>query len=253
MTDAEPPFPLDELEAHTKRALRAAALNAQRQLAPLEGALSAYRRALEAEVAREFALAHSLPQPRAGGPTREAAARTLWALVRELPELRVDTPAGEEPTGEPVGEPARSPRPVDNAAPDGPTALGQVLPRIAAALAHQNVVILGALGGRKRDLPEPLGAQTEWIDTSQGGAHAVGNLPARIRQGRVLGVVICESAISHKHTDPVIAAARASAVPLGFAGKGGNAGIARALRAIEAQLSADPTPPAPSKSTAHGR
>jgi hypothetical protein len=44
--------------------------------------------------------------------------------------------------------------------------------------------------------------------------------------------------MSHKHTEPVLAAARAAGVPVGFAGQGGNAGIARALRSIEDQLSA---------------
>jgi hypothetical protein len=63
--------------------------------------------------------------------------------------------------------------------------------------------------------------------------HAVGNLPQRIRQGRVSGVVILDRIVSHKHTEPVVAAAREARVPVAFAGQGGKASLARALAQLE--------------------
>jgi hypothetical protein len=227
MTDVTaPPTPLDQVLAEVKHGLSSGVLGVERQVGPLEGAVLDYRRALEADVAYEYASAHSLRFQRPGGPTRDAAARRLRDLVLALPELR--PPDAEVPD---------LPLPEAHAPPtQGTASLSDVLPRIAAAANKQSLVVIGALAGRKRTLPEPLALCTEWIDTSQGGAHAVGNLPARIRQGRVFGVLICDQAVSHKHSEPVLAAARAANVPVGFAGKGGNAGIAKALRAIEQQL-----------------
>lgn len=236
MTDpAAPLSPLDALEAEMKHSLRAAALGVERRLSPLEGALSAYRRALEALIAKEFALAHSLHAERPSGPSSKAAARALRDLVLALPELReadAVTAADRDLTALGSPEPTR----VEPPRPATTKSVADVLPHVMSAADGQMLVIVGALAGRKRDLPEPLGDRTEWIDTSQGGAHAVGNLPTRIRQGRVLGVVICEGVISHKHSEPVVQAARTAGIPVGFAGKGGSAGIARALRSIDGQL-----------------
>lgn len=97
------------------------------------------------------------------------------------------------------------------------------------------LVIIGALSGREKSgsLPAELDADVEWIDTERDGVHAVGNLPQRIRQGRVSGVVILDRIVSHKHTEPVVAAAREARVPVAFAGQGGKAQMARALAQIE--------------------
>jgi hypothetical protein len=96
-------------------------------------------------------------------------------------------------------------------------------------------VIIGALAGREKSgaLPAEIAADTEWIDTERDGVHAVGNLPQRIRQGRVSGVVILDRIVSHKHTEPVVAAAREARVPVAFAGQGGKASLARALAQLE--------------------
>jgi len=39
--------------------------------------------------------------------------------------------------------------------------------------------------------------------------------------------------VSHKHTEPVVAAAREARVPVAFAGQGGRASLARAVAQIE--------------------
>jgi hypothetical protein len=49
----------------------------------------------------------------------------------------------------------------------------------------------------------------------------------------VAGVVILDRVVSHKHTDPVVAAAREAHVPIAFAGQGGKASLARAVAQIE--------------------
>src|SRR5690606_8194020 len=115
--------------------------------------------------------------------------------------------------------------------------LSDVLPRVSAACLSRKLVIVGALAGRKKPLPLPLDDATEWLDTSDSG-RAAQALPARIRQGGLFGLIICDQSVSHQHTEPAVAAARASGLPIGFAGKGGAGAIARALSAIEEQLAA---------------
>jgi len=200
-----------------------AALNAKRseiadRIATLEGALRGYERALEFEIAESFATEHQLKRPARQERAAEAALK-LSRAVANLPELVARSQAQDkasEPEPEPISEKESSP------APKSRTLAGKL-------------VIIGALAGREKSgaLPAELAADAEWIDTERDGVHAVGNLPQRIRQGRVGGVVILDRIVSHKHTEPVVAAAREAHVPVAFAGQGGKASLARALAQLE--------------------
>ena len=202
-----------------------AALNAKRaeaagRVASIEAALRCYELALELEIAEAFAAEHGLKLP-AHGEHAVDAARKLAKAVATLPEL-VNT-ASAASTGAPTSKRAQE---AADIAPESDPAK----PRQAAG----KLVIIGALSGREKSgsLPPELGAEVEWIDTERDGVHAVGNLPQRIRQGRVAGVVILDRIVSHKHTEPVVAAAREARVPVAFAGQGGKAQMARALAQI---------------------
>ncbi|MEO6601712.1 MAG: hypothetical protein ABIQ16_17680 [Polyangiaceae bacterium] len=199
-----------------------AALNAKRgeaaaRVAAVEAALRGYERALEFEIAEAFAAEHQLKQPTRGERALEAA-RKLAAAVAALPELAQVTSSASV-TEKSAREPAIAP---------------EVTP-VKVRPAGLKLVIIGALSGREKSgsLPVELDADVEWIDTERDGVHAVGNLPQRIRQGRVGGVVILDRIVSHKHTEPVVAAARDARVPVAFAGQGGKAQMARALAQIE--------------------
>jgi len=199
-----------------------AALNAKRseiaeRIATLESALRGYERALEFEIAETFASEHQLKHP----PRQERAAEAALKLSRavaNLPELVARVRAQAE---------RAEPEPPPPSEPEVPT---------ARARAHPGkLVIIGALSGREKSgaLPADTAVDAEWIDTERDGVHAVGNLPQRIRQGRVSGVVILDRIVSHKHTEPVVAAAREARVPVAFAGQGGKASLARALVQLE--------------------
>jgi hypothetical protein len=198
-----------------------AALNAKRsevaeRIATLEGALRGYERALEFEIAESFATEHQLKQPARQERAAEAALK-LSRAVANLPELVPRAKAHKGP-----------PEPERESEPDVPTT--------PKARTHPGkLVIIGALAGREKSssLPPEVAADAEWIDTERDGVHAVGNLPQRIRQGRVSGVVILDRIVSHKHTEPVVAAAREARVPVAFAGQGGKASLARALTQLE--------------------
>ena len=197
------------------------ALNAKRaevaeRIGSIEAALKAYESALEYEIADSFATEHQLKQPARAKRAIDAALE-LARAVATLPEL----------TARPSARPS-APELEPNAITEFP---GPAKPRIHAG----KLVIIGALAGREKSgaLPAELAADAEWIDTERDGVHAVGNLPQRIRQGRVSGVVILDRVVSHKHTEPVIAAAREARVPVAFAGQGGKASLARAVAQIE--------------------
>lgn len=195
----------------------------------IELALESYRRAVESQIVREFAKEHAfkLPAPPALSPER--AAELLKALVDALPEQAARTDA-ESPT---VSTSAPAPPPTEvEAAPLS------THPALLARVKHARIVVIGALSGRDRasTVPPELAEHVEWIDTERDGAHAIGNLPQRVRQGRVAAVVILDRAVQHRHTEPVVAQAREQGVPIAFAGQGGKASLARALAQIEASL-----------------
>lgn len=229
----DPSSPFEAILQQVRSSLAARRLDGLRHVQQVEAALTAYRRAIEVALAIDFARDHQLRAPRSSSPDPRTTARRLRDAVLALPELALDS---EKPSheGRDVPVDALSPRapvaPLGQAAPD--------LPLLAARVTHRKLVVIGALAGRKRSeaLPPEFREHTEWVDTESGGVHVVGNLPQRIRQDRVAALLILDRAVQHRHTEPLISAARATGVPVGFAGKGGGASLRRALENIEDQL-----------------
>jgi len=222
---------------HVVEAVRAA-LHARRsavseRLGRIRELVVAYERALELEIAQRFAAEHGLKQPRSG-PSATDAAKALERAVSSLPELSVEpAPPSASATASSQATPKPPPRADQSEAEPAPTS------RLAELLTTRKLVVLGALSGRDRagSLPAELAPRADIVDTEREGVSAIGNLPKRIRQGRVAAVIILDRVIQHKHSEPVIAAARDSGVPVGFAGQGGRASLLRALAQIEEMLS----------------
>ena len=210
------PSAFDDVVESVRAALNAKRTEVAERIATLESALRGYERALEFEIAESFANEHQLKHPARQERAAEAALK-LSRAVASLPELAPRATPGK---GTPEPEPAPE----------------REAPVTAKARTHSGkLVIIGALAGREKSgaLPADVAADAEWIDTERDGVHAVGNLPQRIRQGRVSGVVILDRVVSHKHTEPVVAAAREARVPVAFAGQGGKVSLARALSQLE--------------------
>jgi len=227
--------PIDELLDSLRAALAARRRDATARIERVEAALAQYRRATEQQIAHEFAAEHRLKARPVAGPSVAHAAEQLRDAVLELPEL-------SRLLG---GEEKEANAPTTQRAPKSTAALSLSLspqsasswPRLRAALASQKLVVIGALSrDRSESAPEGIGEHIEWIDTERDGVHALGNLPQRIRQGRVAGVVILDRAVKHKHSEPAVAAAREAHVPIAFAGQGGRASLERALTQLEAML-----------------
>lgn len=227
------PSPLETLLEQVRSSLAARRLEGLRHVQEVEAALAAYRRSVEEALALEFARDHRLRAPRLLAQDPRTTARRLRDAVLALPDLAPTTEKASLVEPSPVNDAARL-------APSSPssTPASQDLPRLTDRATHRKLVVIGAMAGRRHAeaFPPHLQAHTEWVDTESGGVHAVGNLPQRIRQGRVAALLILDRAVQHKHTEPLVSAARAAAVPVGFAGKGGGASLRRALESIEEQL-----------------
>ena len=220
----------DEVLEAVRAALHANKTELSVRASRIEAALSAYVAAAESEIARRYTTEHGLRQPRKPVLTPERAAAALLTAVQELPELRapapVPAPVPTKVTRPPEPEPEPEPEPTS-------------WPRLMEAARRAPLVVVGGVTKRERLLewPERLREKLEWIDTTRQGTHAIGNLEKRIRERRLAALIVLEGVISHRHSDPLIAAARQVGLPHAYAGKGGRASLARALSELETTLS----------------
>jgi hypothetical protein len=220
---------IERVVESVRAALHARRSAASERLGRIRDLVSAYERALDLEIALQFAAEHGLKQPQRSGPTPKEAAEALQRAIASLPEL-ISEGAAPIATAVNAKLPSQKAEAAAEAAPSS---------RLAELLGARKLVVLGALSGRDRAgaLPPELAARADIVDTERDGVSAIGNLPKRIRQGRVGAVIILDRVIQHKHSEPVLAAARDSSVPVGFAGQGGRASLLRALAQIEETLS----------------
>lgn len=230
--------PIDELLESLRAALAARRRDGAARIDRVEAALGAYRRAVEQQIAAEFAAEHRLKAPAKVGVTVARAAEELRDAVLDLPEVARLLAATEEAASAAAGEqssPMTLKAPPASRGALAPEAL--TFPKLRAAFASQKLVVIGALSrDRSESVPEGFADHVEWIDTERDGVHALGNLPQRIRQGRVCAVVILDRAVKHKHSEPALAAARDAHVPTAFAGQGGRASLERAFAQLEGML-----------------
>jgi hypothetical protein len=174
-----------------------------------------------------------LKRPKASAVRPRQAAERLYSLVAALPELE----GAETPRGDAQSDNSRAP-PVEPRDSNTPAVENEQFGALLARSEGRKLVVIGALSGRQKQevLPPELERRTEWVDTERDGVHAIGNLPQRIRQQRVAAVIILDKAIQHKHSEPLVAAARDSHTPVAFAGKGGKASLLRALAQLDERL-----------------
>lgn len=228
-----PDSPIEEMLESLRAALAARRRDGAARVERVEAALAGYRRAVEQQIASEFAAEHRLKAPQQVGFSVARAAEELRDAVLALPEVsRLSVEGAAIVESAPMT--LRAPKSVAVGPP--PPSLGG-FPKLRAAFATQKLVIVGALSrDRSESVPEGFAEHTEWIDTERDGVHALGNLPQRIRQGRVCALVILDRAVKHKHSEPALAAARDAQVPTAFAGQGGRASLERALTQLEGML-----------------
>ncbi len=250
---SDPTSPIDELLESLRAALAARRRDGAARIERVEAALGSYRRAVELQIAIEFAAEHRLKAPQRVGGSVARAAEELRDAVLELPELArllsdavttldVSSAVGEAKISAPMT--SKAPLASRGRANDSESATpAPSWPRLRSVLVSQKLVVIGALSrDRSESAPAGIAEHIEWIDTERDGVHALGNLPQRIRQGRVAAVIILDRAVKHKHSEPALTAARDAKVPTAFAGQGGRLSLERALTQIETMLGAQPQP-----------
>jgi hypothetical protein len=222
--------PIDELLEPLRADYHARRRKVLSRVDPIEQALHRYMQALELEVARELAAAHGLKQPAAAVSTLEAA-RALLNAVQLLPELQATASTSEATAQKKTLAVSSAPATSD---------LGAPWPELTRASKRAPLVIVGGTSpfAKSRLLPKALLDQSEWVDTRHHGTHAIGNLERRIRERRVVALILVEGMVQHRHTDPLVSAARSAQVPCVYAGKGGTLAIKTALDEIEQALTA---------------
>lgn len=221
----------------------------------ISNSVAMYVKAVDVSVTRELCKAHGLPAPAAGDPPAALAAELL-RLVRLLPELRDQSATNSPPGPEilPESPETASDRPNARSSetrPDKrprrpnaevditiPNSEGQRWPNLLKTIAKAPLVIVGGQPHLERlsMLPTTSIQQVEWIDTTRQGTHAIGNLERRIRDHRIGGILILEGLVQHRHTDPLISAARGVDLAHSFGGKGGRAALLQSLDELESRI-----------------
>lgn len=243
---------------HAKRRARAGVVD------QISNTLQAYLRAVDVAVARELCHAHGLKGPEPSTPPAELA-KELQRLVNSLPEL-VAEERGSASNGRGVAN-QRTATPIATDANDSTkrakrigstsdastgaaspsamsTSVGSVegstcWPKLSTYLGELPLVVVGGPPHLERlnKLSPPATRSIEWIDTTRQGTHAIGNLERRIRDRRIGALLLLEGLVQHRHTDPLVSAARAVGLAHAFGGKGGRAALNHALQQLEDRVS----------------
>ena len=221
---------LEELLGPLRAEFHARRTNALVRTDAIVEALDRYTYQVELDVSRQIAVTHGLRQPRDRSDARKAA-QALLSAVLALPELNENT------------TPTLTPPADEEEAPLSKTELPTEMPKspyaaIARAVRVAPVVIIGGAPVRDRlkQLPAEVAKAIEWVDTRQKGTHAIGNLEKRIRDHRISALILLEGLVQHRHTDPLVSAARQANTPCAYAGKGGTLALTNALKEIEKAL-----------------
>jgi hypothetical protein len=221
----------------------------------ISNCLALYIKAVDVSVTRELCKAHGLPAPAAGDPPATLAAELL-RLVRLLPEHHehssaLDAAESDIPSEFPGVASAQPTVPPKDKRPkrlgpqiELPDCETKRWPNLLCAIASAPLVIVGGPPHLERlsVLPAQAIRQVEWIDTTRQGTHAIGNLERRIRDRRISGIIILEGLVQHRHTDPLISAARSVELAHCFGGKGGRAALLQSLDELESRLKKSPQP-----------
>ncbi len=232
---------VDDLMRIVESELNLARRDLEGRLGPLRAALDSYERAVLEQKTLDYCQAHSLRRPKTAGIPPAAAARALLHLVRTLPELGADPDAAPQHSLDPevaTVQPATVAEDVEKQTPTDPVSamFFEKFPALSRAAESGRLLVFGAFSGRTKTLPGPLSEVTDWIDTASDGNRVVSAAVRRMTTGGVFAIIICDQAISHQHSDPALRAARNHKLPVAYAGKGGNASLARALESLEEAL-----------------
>ncbi len=229
--------PIDEFCEALRSELHAKKLKGQGDLDQVRLLLAELEAARQAELVADFAAARGLRVASSPRPSARSVADRLLVAVRSLSELqRAEVGTSSVRTDAAAEPPASNPAPSRDSQPTVAPAWPELFKRSESA---PIVVVGGSPRPEKLDqVLGVLGTRVDWIETSRHGTHAIGNLAQRIRQRRVSALIVLDAAVGHKHSDPLVSAAREVKIPTTYAHKGGAAAVARAFTQLEKMVGA---------------
>jgi hypothetical protein len=261
------PGPIDEFCESLRSDLHARRVKARAELERLHQLVDELGLAREAALVAAFASSVNLRVPVYKGATPATIHARLAAAVEALTEARssghpsppvpanatvpsavvsapsslFSTPAlPTTPSRVPTAVPTPSPAATSAPQPSEPGSVGTPRwPTLERLVGDAPIVVVGGSRGEKLAwLPSSLRAKVEWIETTRQGTHAIGNLAQRIRQRRVLALIVLDGVVGHKHSEPLVTAAREVKIPTAYANKGGTGALARAFTQLEKMVGA---------------
>lgn len=232
------PGPIDEFCDALRSELHAKQLKTQSDLDQIRGLLADLEQARQAELVVEFATRNGLRVPAGPRASARHLAERVLTSVQSLSELKkTHADVREEATS---AAPAVVPRENPPQREPSPAPSSTPWPKLARVAEVAPIVVVGGSPRPEKlnTMLGPLGDRVDWIETSRQGTHAIGNLAQRIRQGRVSALIVLDAAVGHKHSEPLVSAAREVKIPTTYAHKGGAAAVARAFTQLEKMVGA---------------
>jgi hypothetical protein len=234
--------PIDDFCEQLRSELHAKKLKSQGDLDLVKQLVSELELARQAQLVASFGEQKGLRAPAYKGASSAEIGRKLLAAVLAIAEVQKAEPAAARPgKAEEILRPLEAPvRELTHSLPDGRPEDRTPWPRLLKCGQDAPIVVVGG-SPRPEKLDETLGAlsgRVEWIETSRHGTHAIGNLAQRIRQRRVSALIVLDAVVGHKHSDPLVSAAREVRIPTTYAHKGGVAALARAFTQLEKMVGA---------------
>lgn len=229
------PGAIDDFCEALRSELHAKKLKSQADLERIKELVANLEGARQAGLVQSFAASRGLRAPAYMGPSGTSVAQLLLAAVQSLAELQPASPAPSVSVATPPPPPPAA-KP-NNVASNGPRS---PWPQLLKESETGPIVVVGG-SPRPDKLDHTLGdlaPRVEWIETSRQGTHAIGNLAQRIRQRRVSALIVLDAAVGHKHSEPLVSAAREVKIPTTYAHKGGVAALARAFTLLEKMVGA---------------
>lgn len=229
--------PIDEFCEALRSDLHARKVKLQTDLEQVRLLLTELEVARQAELVAEFAAQRGLRAPSSSRPSARSIAEKVLVAVRGLSELQRPT---EATVASVSSDAAQAPQ--TSTLPPAKSALtvAPAWPELFRRSERAPIVVVGG-SPRPEKLDQVLGVlgtRVDWIETSRHGTHAIGNLAQRIRQRRVSALIVLDAAVGHKHSDPLVSAAREVKIPTTYAHKGGAAAVARAFTQLEKMVGA---------------
>jgi hypothetical protein len=142
---------------------------------------------------------------------------------------------------------ARVPPVAKSAAPppqdDEPDETPLDLPRLRARAHGSSLVVVGGVAKPEKleRLRRRAEIEIEWIGLDAGkSASTVAALARRIRDGRLVALVLLNGLLDHKQSEPLMTAAREVGLAVAYADKAGKGAFTRALMELERRLGGEP-------------